>query len=256
MSSTTDTRNTIHYKMRDARSSLILKLSSINFGSLPTESLMRLQKLEHLYLNQCSISGQPPNILTNFNNLSTLDLSSNAIDYIPGDFFKEKFQELKKLDLSYNKLNSIPSTINYLVNLEKLAVSNNGLIELAPQIGELRSLRMLDAGSNLIREVPGSLCAGRLARRLQHLNLSGNLLHTLPVEIGLLVKLEELNLERNQLSYLPASVRSLVKLKAFYYGENDWMVCPPTVHGVPTTNQASFGPLALEKIYSYIYPQM
>jgi Leucine-rich repeat (LRR) protein len=112
-----------------------------------------------------------------------------------------------------------------------LIVANNQLRALPEEIGTLRCLRMLDAGHNLIADLPQSFARlhaltdylylhdNRLQVlsdsifesfiHLRYLNLGDNPLHGLSASLGALAKLEELRLENIGLKILPSFLGNL-----------------------------------------------
>lgn len=55
---------------------------------------------------------------------------------------------------------------------------------------------------------------------MEHLDLSGNLLTELPIDVNRLTELQHLNLARNKLSSLPANLRGLGNLRKLDLSEN------------------------------------
>jgi Leucine-rich repeat (LRR) protein len=100
-----------------------------------------------------------------------------------------------------------------MTNLEELNLSNNQLTgAIQSQIGQLKKLKVLKAGNNLMTGVPAEV--GQLTN-LQVLDLSNNQLTGLPNELGNLKNLQTFNISGNDYSSqdlngivqkLPASV--------------------------------------------------
>lgn len=78
-----------------------------------------------LVLNLSSNSLTSIHLLSNLNNLQTLDLSSNQIRVLPSNLFT-KFPQLSSLYLPSNALKTIPRTFNAISNIN-LDISNNPL---------------------------------------------------------------------------------------------------------------------------------
>jgi len=121
------------------------------------------------------------------------------------------------LDLSNKGLTSIPGDVFSKTNLEELNVSYNSLSgAIQSQIGNLKNLKILNAGYNKMTGVPAEI--GQL-QSLESLDLSYNQLTGLPNELGNLQKLKTLNLAGNNYSQqdlnyirskLPASTNIII----------------------------------------------
>lgn len=98
------------------------------------------------------------------------------------------------LDLSGLGLVAMPDEIFSLKKLQTLLLSENKITQIPPEIYRLTDLQELSLGKAITR---------------QH----GNLVSTLPPEIGLLSSLEVLDLTNNQLTNIPREISQLKKLK-------------------------------------------
>ena len=134
--------------------------------------------------------------------------------------------KLQKLYLSNNRLVQLPSEIGQLVSLQELYASSNQLAQLPAEIGQLASLQELRLGRCKLARLPaeiGQLCS------LHTLDLSDNQLTQLPAEIGQLSKLEMLALSGSSLVQLPAEIGQLTNLKGLYLGGTSIGDVPPTL---------------------------
>lgn len=123
----------------------------------------------------------------------------------------------------------LPTKMGYgLVNLEKLLVPLNKIRFLPSSIGEMRSLRYLDAHFNELHGLPHSI--GKLTN-LEYLNLSSNFndMTELPETVGDLVNLRELDLSNNQIRALPYTFRELQNLTKLNLDQNPIMFPPSEV---------------------------
>lgn len=103
--------------------------------------------------------------------------------------------ELVGLDLSSARIRSLPlGLLNYTDFLTELRLNQNLLTSLPPQVGELRSLAILDLSDNSLAFLPPEL--GKLTN-LVELLLYNNRLSTLPAEMGYLYQLESLGMDGN-----------------------------------------------------------
>lgn len=68
-------------------------------------------------------------------------------------------ENASNLDLSLWKqgLGAVPAHVWDRTELRTLVLADNGLTEISERVGELRALRMLDLGHNLLRRIPDSL---------------------------------------------------------------------------------------------------
>lgn len=151
------------------------------------------------------------------NGTKNLDLKNKLMDqvgWIPDSI--EKLLGLVALDLSENWLVAFPSTICALTSLTKLDLHSNQIAEIPDTIGDLISLLYLNLFGNQLTSLPTTI--GKL-QHLQELDLSSNQLWVLPDVIGNLVKLKKLNVETNNLEEFPYTIgncASLEELRADY----------------------------------------
>ena len=124
---------------------------------------------------------------------------------------------------------------------EELLLADNHLTALPSGLAQLRNLRTLDAGHNLIVEVPElpeitdflylhdnrirSMSFKSLGR-LRYLNLGDNPLDPLTDEIALLSSLEELRLENSGLTSLPDAIGRLANLTELALRKNALATLP------------------------------
>lgn len=138
-------------------------------------------------------------------------------------------RSLVELDASFNKLMCLPTNMGYgLANLERLLVYLNKIRLFPSSIGEMRSLRYLDAHFNELCGLPQAIA--RLTN-LEYLNISSNFtdLTELPETIGDLFNLRELDLSNNQIRALPDTFGRLEKLTKLNLDQNPIIIPPPEV---------------------------
>jgi Leucine-rich repeat (LRR) protein len=125
-----------------------------------------------------------------------------------------------KLDLSGQQLKKVPGYVFKLTNLEELNISNNQITGALPaEIGNLKSLKVLNANNNLMTSIPAEI--GQLPN-LQVFNISQNLLAGVPKEIGQAQGLQTLDLSNNQLIGLPYELGSLKNLQTLNISGNNY----------------------------------
>lgn len=145
-----------------------------NRGPFPNE-VVKLTKLNWLYMTSCSIEGTIPEEIGNLIELSNLELSNN---YLSGEIPSQivKLRNLWQLELYNNKLTGkLPVGFGNLTKLEKFDASTNNLE------GDLSELRNL---TNLV------------SLQLYSNKLSGEI----PAEFGEFKKLVNVSLYQNQLT--------------------------------------------------------
>lgn len=118
---------------------------------------------------------------------------------------------LKVLNLTgHTSLEQLPTTIGQLRKLEELHIDCARKFQiLLPEIGQLKSLRILSITNCTLTELPSEI--GQL-ESLEQLDVSSNQLTTLPPEIGNLHNLTVLNIKHNPLYSLPDEIGKLEKL--------------------------------------------
>ncbi len=107
-----------------------------------------------------------------------------------------------------------------------LNLSDLGLTQVPPEIGQLSALTQLHLYSNQLSNLPpeiSQLCA------LKELRLSDNLFTSLPPEIGQLSLLNQLYLEDNRLTSLPPEIGQLAELTLFRLDNNQLRSLPPEI---------------------------
>jgi internalin A len=127
------------------------------------------------------------------------------------------------LNLSDNQMIALPPEIGELKSLTTLDLGGNQLTTLLPEIGELKSLTTLNLWDNQLTALP--LEIGEL-KSLTTLNLIGNQLTALPLEIGELTSLTTLDLIGNQLTALPLEIAELKSLTTLNLGGNQLTALP------------------------------
>ncbi|NXM77425.1 LRCH3 protein, partial [Serilophus lunatus] len=199
--------------------SLPSDLSRNRLSELPAETC-HFVSLESLNLYQNCIRYIPEAVL-NLQSLTFLNISS---DYF--GFFLSKSRNqlstlpvhlcslpLKVLIASNNKLVSIPEEIGQLKQLTELDVSCNEIQTIPPQIGSLESLRDLNVRRNNLVRLPEELAELPLIR----LDFSCNKITTIPVCYRNLRHLQTIMLENNPLQSPPAQICIKGKIHIFKY---------------------------------------
>ncbi|NXT67210.1 LRCH3 protein, partial [Chaetops frenatus] len=194
-------------------------LSRNRLSELPAEAC-HFVSLETLNLYQNCIRYIPEAVL-NLQSLTFLNISS---DYFVFFLSKSRNQlstlpvhlcslPLKVLIASNNKLVSIPEEIGQLRQLTELDVSCNEIQTIPPQIGNLESLRDLNVRRNNLVRLPEELAELPLIR----LDFSCNKITAIPVCYRNLRHLQTIMLENNPLQSPPAQICIKGKIHIFKY---------------------------------------
>uniref|UniRef100_A0A8B9T354 Leucine rich repeats and calponin homology domain containing 3 n=1 Tax=Anas platyrhynchos TaxID=8839 RepID=A0A8B9T354_ANAPL len=178
-------------------------LSRNRLSELPAEAC-HFVSLESLNVYQNCIRYIPEAVL-NLQSLTFLNISRNQLSTLPVHLCS---LPLKVLIASNNKLVSIPEEIGQLRQLTELDVSCNEIQTIPPQIGNLESLRDLNVRRNHLElaELP-----------LIRLDFSCNKITTIPVCYRNLRHLQTIMLENNPLQSPPAQICIKGKIHIFKY---------------------------------------
>ncbi len=118
-------------------------------------------------------------------------------------------QELRTLDLTNLGLTKIPRKVFELTHLTELKLGHwsaytkkdrNQIRQIPDEIGLLINLQLLDLSSNILETLPVAI---QRLKKLELLDVSKNELQSLPEEIGVLARLQRLDLSNNSLNALP-----------------------------------------------------
>ncbi|KFR06051.1 Leucine-rich repeat and calponin homology domain-containing protein 3, partial [Opisthocomus hoazin] len=183
-------------------------LSRNRLSELPAEACLFVS-LESLNLYQNCIRYIPEAVL-NLQSLTFLNISRNQLSTLPVHLCS---LPLKVLIASNNKLVSIPEEIGQLRQLTELDVSCNEIQTIPPQIGSLESLRDLNVRRNNLVRLPEELAELPLIR----LDFSCNKITTIPVCYRNLRHLQTIMLENNPLQSPPAQICIKGKIHIFKY---------------------------------------
>ncbi|MBC8154014.1 MAG: leucine-rich repeat domain-containing protein [Bacteroidetes bacterium] len=199
-----------------------------------------------LFFNQLSLRAIPEEVYR-FPNLEELDLSKNAIGYLPARLTADlpklkrvsllfnqltddsvsfsRNKHLVALNIQGNKLTRVPISARSNRRLESLWIGNNKLVSVKTNgLRRVNDLNLYNAGlSAFPRQIT------RL-RRLKVLDLYYNSFTVLPRQLGRMRQLEQLALAHNKLNELPASLSGLRNLQTLFVHHNQLSQLPATMN--------------------------
>uniref|UniRef100_U5EL25 Putative cytoskeletal regulator flightless-i n=1 Tax=Corethrella appendiculata TaxID=1370023 RepID=U5EL25_9DIPT len=200
--------------------------------------------IETIILHHNALISMPITICK-FNNLQTLDMSSNNLTILPDEIIKCPLStlnlknnklnnnslpkslisisggSLKEINLSGNNFEYFPEQLIELKSLKYLYLGGNQITNISKDIGKLQSLQLLSLGSNKIVDVPEAV---GFLNGLHALVLSDNMIESLPSSIAKLKNLKSLLLHKNQLKTLPREIITLRNLTELSLRENPLIV--------------------------------
>ena len=135
-----------------------------------------------------------------------------------------KQQQWQELDLSQQGLTELPPELGQLHTLRTLYLYNNQLRYLPPGIGQLSALQELVIGTNQLRWLPSEIAQLTVLRGLY---ASDNQLCRFPPEISQLNALHSLSLSNNPLTYLLPEIAQLSNLRELYLDNTQLHSLPP-----------------------------
>ncbi len=194
-------------------------------AELPTD-LSSLAVLAELNLAHNQLSKWPSAALHSLPALRSLDLAGNAIGSLLIDDKSALRSRLLRLSLAGNRMTSFPLHVCFLHGLLELDLSDNGIILLAEQVGQLTSLALLRIRSNQLQELPNELCA---CTTLRALDFAHNALKGVPDDLPQLSELRELDLSHNQFASVAPAICRLPQLAALNLGGNKIKALPPAI---------------------------
>ncbi|XP_017260365.1 DISP complex protein LRCH3 isoform X2 [Kryptolebias marmoratus] len=183
-------------------------LSRNRLSELPLEVCVFVS-LEYLNLYQNCLRSLPDSLL-NLQALTYLNLSRNQLSVLPPVLCS---LPLKVLIASNNKLVSLPEELGQLRLLTELDVSCNEIQTLPSQVGQLEALRDLNIRRNHLIRLPPELAELPLVR----LDFSCNKVTSIPVCYRRLTQLQAIVLDNNPLQSPPAQICIKGKVHIFKY---------------------------------------
>ncbi|XP_075532845.1 toll-like receptor 2 type-2 isoform X1 [Dermacentor variabilis] len=217
----------------DLSNNRIIGIDKLSTGSTPKLKILRagdndiswLSKfgprniaIEKLELRNCNISALRTDTFSQLSELKILDLSYNAIEYIPGSYF-HKESKLKYFNIAANKLRSINSTFKATRRMEKLNLSMNYIEDIGEAFVSMPALKILTLRNNRIQFIQDDTF--KFNSNIEHLDLSGNKLDWVGKDCFLrLFRLRVLLVTGTSLALLNGSLHGLPYLKYLFIHDN------------------------------------
>ena len=161
----------------------------------------------------------PPKLFSLFDNLEEFVCFENRVTDIQEEIFT--LTKLTKLNMHDNRISVVPPGIGNLVNLSKLFLYNNGeegnsIVSLPSTIGNCK-LSVVNISGNLLKTLPDEF----FTETLTLLNVADNKIEEIPKGIKNAVSLTKLNIAQNKLKEIPQELSLLPKLKKLLISFNE-----------------------------------
>jgi len=161
--------------------------------SVPDEYFLEGVALSTINLSRNLLKVAPQRIASYSDSLVDLDLSTNKLTSLPGEF--SCLTKLKFVNISNNMLSELSLQFKSWKALQQISFSSNRFLTVPTFLYEIESLETILATSNQITEIDVSGLE-RLPK-LANLDLSNNNIQSVPPELGKITTLKSLQLEGN-----------------------------------------------------------
>ncbi|KAF2076004.1 hypothetical protein CYY_002711 [Polysphondylium violaceum] len=151
---------------------------------------------------------------------------------------------LEKLTIKSCRLKVLPNEISQLINLKKLYIEDNKIQEV-PNLESLENLEELVLTNNEISRFQVSISK---LLSLRVLDLSSNILGTIPVRLFGMNSLRELYLDDNQFSHFPTHLCELQSLLTLSFSDNQLKAIPDQIGQMKSLTKLIFSGNQLESI--------
>eukprot|EP00005_Dracoamoeba_jomungandri_P014137 CAMPEP_0174277974 /NCGR_PEP_ID=MMETSP0439-20130205/61221_1 /TAXON_ID=0 /ORGANISM="Stereomyxa ramosa, Strain Chinc5" /LENGTH=1598 /DNA_ID=CAMNT_0015370339 /DNA_START=1040 /DNA_END=5837 /DNA_ORIENTATION=- len=219
---------------------------------------------DKVFLYSNKLTAMPQELILFSHQLTTLDLANNNLSDIPGAVV-QALAQLETLNLQCNRLGTVPIELFNLKNLKYLLLDNNELAFLPQRLFDCRSLRKVSVQENPLAEMAPAMAAiyGQINQEyvdlsgigivaipeelflgntqcIRSLNLSNNVLQSLPPDIENLSNLVELNIANNNIESLPWQLGALKSLSKLDTSGNPLSLLPDEIKRKPTRELLNF----------------
>ena len=158
--------------------------------------------------------------------------TNHSDDQSASDVVPEYFDDLNSEDLSYSDLDEFPIfLIERAKELRSLHLDHNQLVVLPPELGAFNGLVSLDLSNNRLKVISDEICClihlRTFVARNNHLTVE-----SVPKDFGSLPSLQLLNLSGNRLTDVPMQITELRELKCLYLGANQINAVPREIRNL------------------------
>ncbi|MFX0024674.1 MAG: leucine-rich repeat domain-containing protein [Candidatus Hermodarchaeota archaeon] len=181
--------------------------------------------------------------LHNNEGVIALGLNRCGIEVLPSSI--EYMRNLEELYLTENRLNHLPSSFGNLTRLKKIDLSDNHIIELPIEIGNLVALKELHLNHNVIQKLPDTISNLKM---LEILSVWGNQLKKIPKNVNEMESLRVLGLSFNQLEELPKIFYEIPNLEVLDLSNNKILALPDNMEHWSSLNTLWLNNNPLSKI--------
>uniref|UniRef100_A0A0E0GIW5 TF-B3 domain-containing protein n=1 Tax=Oryza nivara TaxID=4536 RepID=A0A0E0GIW5_ORYNI len=148
------------------------------------------------------------------------------------------------------RLKVVPNEVLQVGNsLRILDLTNNKIAEIPQEVGTLVNMQRLVLAGNLVESIPANI--GYL-RNLKILTLDRNKISVLPEELGSLSNLQQLSISQNSLSRLPKSVGDLRNMLLLNVSDNKLIALPESIGGCSSLEELQANGNSIEDVPSSI----
>lgn len=140
---------TFYLNASSSLASLNLSRNAIRESSL---GIHPANNIKHIYLGQNGLKEIPLFVL-NCTRVTTLDLSSNELTFIPVEII-ERLTSLERFLLNDNQLTTLPVDFHQMSELCELQISQNRIRTLPPELSRIANLKVIEAFENPLESPP------------------------------------------------------------------------------------------------------
>nr|XP_006817047.1 PREDICTED: leucine-rich repeat and death domain-containing protein 1-like [Saccoglossus kowalevskii] len=192
-----------------------INLSKNKLKQFPTQ-LEKAPQLENLNLSNNTLGDTTTRTLfSTLQKLKCLNIKNTDSKHIPDGCCHS--ENLEELILSDNNIEEIPHDIQQMKNLQELHIDNNNIEVVPKHVFQHTSLKSIHANDNKIHTVSHKISANNKGRRLTLLDMSNNILKSLPSSLQNVTTLKTFDVSYNQMYFIPSA---LVELTATTDSDN------------------------------------
>ena len=215
-----------------------------------------LTVLTDLELSGNKIRALPETILQ-LTNLVILKAAGNNLERMFDAENISDLSNLTRLALKENHITAVEPNIGDLVKLKDLDLSCNRISQIAPQIEKCTNIKKLELQQNQLDHIPRNVF--RILELLDF-NVSNNNLRGLPTAICYCQSILELRMSHNQIETIPNDIGNLIALELLDVSSNLLRALPPSIkhcerlkHLELSSNKMSFVPAEIKKLKKLKY---